>query len=112
MEKDFGSLNLSPDEVTYAYKGETYRLWSHPYEPCLYLWRGDECVCTLHNAYNTEDLVKAFSAGTTVKTNFGKDYDKEYNEACFCRVLSAALDSGRENMDFFYAAKLAKDGFR
>lgn len=48
---DFGMLNLNSDEVTYTYKNETYQLYSHPYEPCLYLYRRDELVCTLHNAY-------------------------------------------------------------
>ena len=112
MEEDFGSLNLSPDEVTYSYKGETYRLSSHPFEPCLYLWKGDALVCALHNAYNPETLVKAFTTGKTIKTLFGKDYDKEYDEAGFCRVLAAALDSGRDDMDLFDAAKLAKKGSR
>ena len=108
-EEDFGMLNLNSDEVTYTYKNETYQLYSHPYEPCLYLYRGDGLVCVLHNAYIPEQLVKAFSAGETVKTNYGKDYDKEFDEAGFCRVLAAALDSGRDNMDFFDAAKLAKE---
>ena len=107
-EEDFGMLNLNSDEVTYTYKNETYQLYSHPYEPCLYLYRGKELVCTLHNAYNPEQLVKAFLAGETVKTNYGKDYDKEFDEAGFCRVLAAALDSGCGDMDLFYAAKLAK----
>ena len=80
IKEDFGILNLSSDEVTYTYKNEIYQLYSHPYEPCLYLYRGDELVCALHNAYNPEHLVKAFSAGETVKTNYGKDYDKEYDE--------------------------------
>ena len=105
---DFGMLNLNSDEVTYTYKNKTYHLYSHPYEPCLYLYIGDELVCTLHNAYNPEQLVKAFSAGETVKTNYGKDYDKELDEAGFCRVLASALDSGRDDMDLFDAAKLAK----
>ena len=108
-EEDFGMLNLNPDELTYTYKNETYQLYSHPYEPCLYLYKGDELVCTLHNAYNPEQLVKAFSAGETVQTNYGKDYDKEFDEAGFCRVLAAALDSRRDNMDLFDAAKLAKE---
>ena len=108
MEGDFGSLNLNSDEVTYTYKNETYQLHSHPYEPCLYLYRGDELVCALNNAYNPEQLVNAFSAGKTVTTNYAKDYDKEFDEAGFCRVLAAALDSGRGNMDLFDAAKLAK----
>lgn len=108
MGEDFGLLNLSSDEVTYTYEGETYRLSSNIYEPCLFIWKADELVCTLHNAYTTEQLVKAFTAGKTIKTNYGTDYDQEFDEAGFRRVLAAALDSGRENMDLFYAAKLAK----
>ena len=104
-----GESDYSGDTVTYTYKGETYLLTSHPYEPCLYIREKDLQVCTLHNAYNTYDLKKAFSAGETVSTNYGKDYDKEFDEAGFCRVLAAALDSGRDNMDFFDAAKLAKE---
>ena len=111
-EEDFGTLNLNSDEVTYTYKNETYQLYSHPYEPCLYLYRGDELVCALHNAYNPEQLVKAFSAGKTVKTNYGKDYDKEFDEAGFCRVLAAALNSGWDDMNLFDAAKLAKESSR
>ena len=108
MEEDFGSLNLNSDEVTYVYKGNTYRLSSHPYEPCLYVWKSDAMVCALHNAYNPDQLVKAFAAGKTVRTMFGKDYDQEIDETGFCRILAAALESGRDDMDLFYAAKLAK----
>ena len=105
---EFGSLDYRGDSVTYTYKGITYRLSSYPYEPCLYLWVEDERRCTLNNAYNPEDLKEAFSKGETVKTIYGKDYDKEFDEEGFCKVLAAALDSGRAQMDFFYAAKLAK----
>lgn len=111
MEKDFGSLNLNSNEVTYTYKGETYHLSSHPYGPCLYLESGNELHCTLQNAYTTEQIVKAFAAGKTIKTLYGKDYDKEFDEAGFCKVLAAALESGRDCMDFFYSAQLAKKGF-
>ena len=69
-EEGFGMLNLNSDKVTYTYKNEIYQLYSHPYEPCLYLYRGDELVCALHNAYNPEQLVNAFSAGKTIKTNY------------------------------------------
>ena len=111
MEKDFGSLNINSNEVTYTYKGETYHLSSHPYGPCLYLEGGNELNCTLQNAYTIEQIVKAFAAGKTIKTNYRKDYTKEFDEAGFCKVLAAALDSGRECMDFFYAAQLAKKVF-
>ena len=109
MASDFGKLDYSGDTVAYIYKGKTYLLASHPYEPCLYIWEKNLQVCTLHNAYNTYDLKKAFSAGETVSTNYAKDSDKEFDEAGFCRVLAAALDSRRDNMDLFDAAKLAKE---
>ena len=38
--------------------------------------------------------------------------DKEYVETAFCRVLAAVLDSGRDDMELFYAAKPAKGGSR
>ena len=103
MTEDFGSLNLSTDEVTYTYKGETYRLSSHPFEPCLYLWRDNVCVCTLHNAYNPEDLVKAFTAGKTITTNYAKDYDlppHHHDKLRFvglsltCNIISISLTKG------------------
>ena len=100
MEKDFGSLNLNSDEVSYTYKDVIYQLSSHPYEPCLYLQRGDEIICVLHNAYTTEQIMDAFTAGRSLKY-YG---NREYDEAGFCRVLAAALDSGRQSMDFFFAA--------
>ncbi len=104
----FGSLDYRGDPVTYTYKGTTYWLSSYPYEPCLYLWVEDELRCTLNNAYKPWDLKEAFSKGETVKTVYAKDYDKEFDEEGFCKVLAAALDSGRKQMDMFYAAKLAK----
>ena len=39
---------------------------------------------------------------------YHKDFNKGYDEAGFCRVLAAAIDRRREDMDSFYAAKLAK----
>lgn len=108
MEIDYGLLNLTSDEVTYIYKGVTYRMTSVIYEPSLLLWRDDELVCVLHNSYTTEELVKAFTTGKTIKTGLGKDYDKEYDEVGFCKVLAAVIDSGRNEIDLFYAAKLAK----
>ena len=105
---EYGSLNLNSDEVTYTYKGENFQLSSHPYEPCLYIQKGDELICVLHNAYTTEQIAEAFIAGKKLKYY----HNLEYDEAGFCRVLAAALDSGRDSMDFFYAAtKLAKEGY-
>ncbi len=99
-----GKLEFHDDEVTYTYKDVTYGLFHHPFEPCLYIYNDDDCICTLHNAFTTYRLKEAFTSGGTVS-----DYDREYDEEVFCRVLAAALDSERTEMDFFYAAKLVKE---
>lgn len=92
-----------PEELRFVFNEHNYRLFSHPYEPCLYIYDGDNCVCTLHTAFNTEELVAAFSAGKSVKAIDWKDYD----ETAFCKILTATLDSKRAQLDFTYAAKLA-----
>lgn len=101
---NFGKLEFHNAEVTYSYNGDTYRLSYHPYEPCLYICRGETVIGTLHNAFTTEHLKEAFTTGKTVN-----DCGREYDEEGFCKVLAAALDSDRNDMDFFYAAKLVKE---
>lgn len=101
---DFGSfLYDSSRKISYTYKGITYRLASHPYEPCLYLYRDNTCVLILHNAFTAEHLQEAFSAGESVS-----DLGRLYDEKAFARVLAASLDSNRSEMDFFFAARLTE----
>lgn len=87
----------------YTYKGCRYRLASQPYEPCLYIIDGERIVCTLHNAFNTSELIGAFSEGKTVRAIDGRIYD----ERTFCRLLASAVDSGRSDMDVTFAARQA-----
>lgn len=110
-EIDYGRLNLSSDEVTYTYKRETYRLSSHSYEPYTYTEEINLSVlCIMPTIVNIWQ--KHFWQGKRLKRITEKDYDKEYNEEDFCRILAAAPDSGCDDMDLFYAAKLAKERFR
>ena len=104
MDKDNGRLIISGEELFFEYKGVSYTLTSNRYDPCTYISRGDDTVCTLHNAFNTDELKDAFEKGGTVKALDWADYD----ETGFCKALAAALDSGRAELDFTYAAKLSQ----
>ena len=102
-----GRLEYSTEDkgvMYYKYKECTFELTSQPYEPCLYISIGEKIICTLHTAFTTQELTEAFSQGKSVKAIDWKDYD----ERLFCRVLAAVLDSGREQLDYTYAAKLAE----
>ena len=103
----FGALEYSTEDtgvMHYKYKGRTFELTDHPYEPCLYISGAEKIICTLHTAFTTRKLIAAFSKGESVKAINWKDYD----EKAFCKVLAAALDSGRDQLDYTYAAKLAE----
>ena len=103
----FGALEYSTEDtgvMYYKYKGRTFELTDHPYEPCLYISGAEKIICTLHTAFTTRKLIEAFSKGESVKAINWKDYD----EKAFCKVLAAALDSGRDQLDYTYAAKLAE----
>ena len=107
QDRQFGKLEYSAGDtgaMYYTYKGETFELTSNPYEPCLYISCGEKTICTLHVAFTVRELIEAFSEGRSVKAIDWKDYD----EKAFCRVLAAAMDSGREQLDYTYAAKLAE----
>ena len=108
-EGALGRLEYSRDDMNglrYFYKGRCYTLCSNRYGPCLYMYDGEECVRTLHMAFTVDELIKAFSDGLKVSAADGREYD----EAAFCQVLSAALGYKWEQLDFTYAAKLAEGG--
>ena len=103
---DYGALCYDNDaELTYSYKGITYKLTSYPYEPCMYLKRDDSLICVLHNAFTTYYIAEKFSAGKKAQI-----YRWEYDEKEFCQILATVLESGRSDLDFTYAAKLWQEG--
>ncbi|WP_406042239.1 hypothetical protein [Succinimonas sp.] len=103
---DYGALCYDNDaELTYSYKGITYKLTSYPYEPCMYLKRDDSLICVLHNAFTTYYIAETFSSGKKAKI-----YRWEYDEKEFCQILATVLESGRSDLDFTYAAKLWQEG--
>lgn len=91
-------------QIIFAFDGGTYELRSHPYEPCLYICQNGEIVKVLHNAFDAYDLPEIFAAGGTVRSIDGKDI----NEEAFCRVLIAALNDRRYEMDWTFAARLVR----
>ena len=93
-----------PGVLWFIYKGRTFELTSHRYEPLIYIKDGEKLVCILHMAFNTDELIDAFSNGGSVKAVDWKDYD----EQAFCEAVAAALDDGRGELDFTYAAKLVR----
>lgn len=97
-------LKRERNRILFFHKGVTYELSDHPYEPCIYIRRDGRLVCTLHNAFTVYDLPEWFAEGKKLTAIDGKKYD----EKGFCKVLADAIDSGRGEMDFTFAAGLAK----
>jgi 8-oxo-dGTP pyrophosphatase MutT (NUDIX family) len=108
-ESPYGYLEYTTADgsvMYYNYKDRRYTLTSQPYEPLIYVKDGETLTCILHMAFNTEELVDAFSEGKTVRAVDWVDYD----EKTFCKILATALDSKRSELDYTYAAKLAGEG--
>lgn len=91
------------NRTLFVNNGTEYELSDHPYEPCMYIRKDGRTVVTLHNAFTVSDLPELLSGGGTVTAIDGKTY----GEDDFCKVLAAALESGRSEMDFTFAAGLA-----
>ena len=92
------------ERLFFSYTDCEYELRSHPYEPCLYIYRDDEMIKVLHNAFDVYDLPSIFDSGETVKAIDGSDLDEE----AFCRVLIAAINGKRCEMDWTFAAELVE----
>lgn len=59
---------------------------------------------TLHNGFEVYELPERFAQKETLLGIDGKRYDQE----TFYKVLVAAINSNRSEMDFTFAAKLAQ----
>ena len=95
-------LKLAENKILFVYNNQRYELSSHPYEPCMYIKRNGLDVCILHNAFEVYDLPDKFDHDEKIEASDGKLYDEE----AFLKVLAAAIDSGRKEMNFTYAANL------
>lgn len=97
-------LENREERVIYVCDEKEYELRSHPYEPCLYIYKNDEMIKILHNAFEVYDLVEIFEAGETVTGPDSKTFDQE----SFCKVLSASISDSRYEMNWTFAARLAE----
>ena len=77
---------------------EVYRLESHPYEPCAYLYRGEDLFAVIHNAFTTETIGSLATNGGTISAVTGSRYDI----GRVCRLLAYAAENGL-NCDIGYA---------
>lgn len=91
-------------KVVFICQDGEYELQSHPYEPCLYIRKNHEMIKVLRHAFDVYELPGIFEANESVKGIDGKDYDQE----AFCKVLIAAINNNRFEMDWPFAARLVK----
>lgn len=99
-------LKIEQDELYFEYRGCSYKLFSHPYDPCLYIMKDEQIFRAIRMAFEVSELIEAFSVGGTVHSVV-KDA-KEHDEESFCRVLAAVIDSNRFECDFPYAESIVK----
>ena len=77
------------DGIPYLVADEKhYELSCHPYEPCTYIKEGGVPVAVIHNAFDPDAVLKAFSCGKTVEAITGKQYTPKE----FCVMLAFAAE--------------------
>lgn len=91
-------------KIIFSHTDYEYELRSQPYEPCLYIYKDDKMIKVLRNAFDVYDLPEIFDANETVKAIDGQVFDEE----AFCKVLIAAINDKRYEMDWPFASRLVK----
>lgn len=99
-----GTIKNIEGKIIFSYTGGEYELRSHPYEPCLYIYKDNEMIKILHNAFDAYDLPEIFDSNETVRAIDGKDFDKD----AFYKVLVAAINDEHYEMNWTFAANLVK----
>ena len=80
--------------------GRRYKLTCHPYEPCLYITDDQGIMTAVHNAFDPDSVLYAFSGGRTVTSITGREYDARD----FCRMVEYA--SGGVNIQIDEAERV------
>jgi len=99
-----GEIENINGKIIFSYTDGEYELRSHPYEPCLYIYKDGEMIKILHNAFEVYDLPSIFDSNGTVRAIDGRDFDRD----AFCKVLVAAINDARYEMNWTFAAKLVE----
>ena len=99
-----GKIEKVSGKIIFFHADGEYELRSHPYEPCLYIYKDDELIKILHNAFEVYDLPSIFDSYGTVRAIDGRDFDRD----AFCKVLAAAINDDRYDMNWTFAAGLVE----
>lgn len=75
--------------------GKEYKLSCHPYEPCLYITDEDGRLTAVHNSFDPEHVITAFSKGALVTSITGFEYDAKD----FCIMAEYAAGAGDIGID-------------
>ena len=99
-----GKIENINGKVIFSYTDGEYELRSHPYEPCLYIYKNEEMVKILHNAFEVYELPDIFGSNGTVRAIDSRDFDED----AFCKVLVAAINDEHCEMNWTFAANMVK----
>ena len=99
-----GKIEDRNGKIIFSHTDGEYELQSHPFEPCLYIYKDDEMIKILHNAFEVYDLPSIFDSNGTVRAIDGRDFDRD----AFCKVLVSAINNARYEMNWTFAARLVE----
>ncbi len=107
------SLLRREERLFFLDGGTQYAVFCHGYEPCLYLYRDDDCEpIAIHNFLMTADLIRTHETGTPFVMITGNSHGL----AEICRLLHIAVNNGGSSLDISYLEgllvleKLEKEG--
>ncbi len=81
-------LGLGSGQPYLIAEGKRYSLSCHPYEPCTYVEDESGVILTIHNAFDPQHVLEAFSQERTVASITGKKYGPRE----FCVMLAFAAE--------------------
>ncbi len=95
------SLINNGNELIFNNNKNMYYLDSYPYEPCLYIKLNNKIVVTIHNSFNTFEIIDIAKNKSKIKAITGKEYNIEE----ICELLIWAINSKILDTDISYLEK-------
>ncbi len=87
------------EEQYYLFQGEqSFQLFNHLYEPCLYIEAAQGDSITVHNSFTLDELCRASKTNGTIRMITGDEYDMQG----ICMLLRKALTLSKESVDVGY----------
>ncbi len=105
-----GELALTEEdgELILHTGGSAFRLASHPYEPCTFLYRGETLQAAVHNAFNLWELRALAERGGTIRAVTGNEYDL----GRVCRLLAYAAENCPDHDIGYVEGAVALEGLK